>query len=273
MNNKYFENVDLKLHLTEFAKIFLPIFVLIGAIVLAIWINLKPEGSSNLDAKDSVAISRPDGHPFVGLLNASKKQPLFDPAFAMLSPIEMVTAPIASTFSPPMGSEHQGLTYNAQPFLVTRHLGDDLNGIGGQNSDLGDAVYAVADGQVIYAGWPADGWGNVAILLHELPDGRMLQSFYGHLDRIGVYVGQRVRRGDQIGDVGNANGAYLAHLHFELRTAPSLDCGAGYADAELDRLAGEYSLYKWRGRPDDVLAPAPKGTTPDAEALGVDTQP
>jgi len=267
--SKYYENVDLKEHFRTFHRSFLPLFVLVSTVVLLIWVVIKPKRSV-----EKIIATRA-GNSLVGLLNPALKEPFFDPAFAVISPIEIVTTPLSVRFDPPLGTEHAGLTYNAQPFLTTRHLGDDLNGIGGNDSDLGDPVYAVADGRVIYAGWPAEGWGNVAMVLHTLPDGRLVESFYGHLDKIAVFVGQRVRRGDRIGDVGNAGGKYLAHLHFELRTSPALDCGAGYGDSALDRLAGEFSLLKWRGPSDDILSPAPR-EAPDAEdgqaPLGVKTE-
>src|SRR5262249_37900828 len=38
---------------------------------------------------------------------------------------------------------------HAQRFTENFHLGDDLNGIGGENSDLGDPIYTVADGRVL----------------------------------------------------------------------------------------------------------------------------
>lgn len=267
---KAFENVDLKVHFRDFYRFFLPLFVFIFALALAIWVSIRPERDTDRSGE------LPPGHQLVGLLNPSAKTPVFDPAFAVLSPIEMVTAPVVAAFDPPMGSEHAGFTYNAQPFFTTRHLGDDINGIGGKDSDLGDPVFAIADGEVIYTGWPSDGWGNVVTLLHQLSDGRILQSFYGHLDRIGVFVGQTVKRGEQIGDVGSAGGRYYAHLHLELRTSPALDCGAGYADEPLDRLPGELSLVKWRKRPDDQLSdllsvePVSDDSSPSLE---VETQP
>jgi hypothetical protein len=57
----------------------------------------------------------------------------FDAAFVCLSPLEVATLPLAARFDPPLGGENGALTYDAQPFLTTRHLGDDLNGIGGWN--------------------------------------------------------------------------------------------------------------------------------------------
>ncbi len=261
--------MDLKEHFRTFYRSFLPLFVLISTLLLLIWVLIKPK------AGPEKVLTIRAGNTLVGLLNPGQKEPVFDPAFAVLSPIEMVTTPLAVRFDPPLGTEHAGLTYNAQPFLTTRHLGDDLNGIGGNDSDLGDPVYAVSDGRVIYAGWPADGWGNVVIVLHALPDTRMVESFYGHLNKTTVFVGQRVRRGDRIGDVGNAGGKYLAHLHFELRTSPALDCGAGYGDSALDRLAGEFSLLKWRGPADEQLSPPPR-EAPDSDdtqsPLGVKTE-
>ena len=83
-----------------------------------------------------------------GNTSAAKPRPL-DPAFIRLTPLEVSTLPMATRFDMPMGSEHGAFTYNARSFRIQRHLGDDLNGIGGGNSDLGDPVYAAAAGRVV----------------------------------------------------------------------------------------------------------------------------
>src|SRR5438309_7630234 len=89
-----------------------------------------------------------------------------DPAFQWMPSLELMSLPTAARFDFPLGSENGALAYNAQPFTENRHLGDDLNGIGGENSDLGDPVFAVADGRVIYAEEGGPGWGNIVIVLH-----------------------------------------------------------------------------------------------------------
>jgi murein DD-endopeptidase MepM/ murein hydrolase activator NlpD len=73
------------------------------------------------------------------------------------------------------------MAYNAQHFTENRHLGDDLKGIGGENSDLGDPIYAIADGRVLLARDSGPGWGNIVILLHayiDHGDRKYLQSYY-----------------------------------------------------------------------------------------------
>ncbi|MDF1860428.1 MAG: M23 family metallopeptidase [Verrucomicrobiales bacterium] len=257
--------LDIQQHLKEWHHIVLPLFFIIAAVLLILFLVIRT------GEKPVVYDWDPESPARVGLLNAGNDA-VFDPAFAVPSPIEMVLAPTVDHFDSPVGSRLGALTYNAQPFLTDRHLGDDFNGIGGWNSDLGDPVYAVADGYVLSAGWPGDGWGNVITLLHEIEDGPQIQTFYAHLDTMTVPVGKQVRRGDKIGTIGNANGNYLAHLHFELRTSPSLDVGGGYADEKLGRLSGELALKKWRSRNDDQLVPAPVGTPiePGAFQLDVD---
>lgn len=188
----------------------------------------------------------------------------FDPAFIRLSPLEIAALPEAVRFDYPMGSQDAALTYNAQPFRITRHLGDDMNGIGGQNSDLGDPVFAAGAGKVVYSGVPGPGWGNMLILAHRVPEAgapagfAIYQTVYAHLEKILVRPDQVVQRGDQIGTVGTAGGQYLAHLHFEVRTGPYVNPSVGYADVPLNRLSPEKFINEHRGAPDDQLNPAPR---------------
>jgi hypothetical protein len=185
----------------------------------------------------------------------------FDPAFKRMSPVEVARLPLAARFDAPIGSEHGALTYNAQPFRINRHLGDDLNGIGGLNSDLGDRVYASGFGRVVYAGVPGPGWGKMIILAHRVREAdktRVIQTVYAHLDQLLVKQDQVVQRGEKIGSVGTADGQYLAHLHFEVREGPYVNPGVGYADAPMNRLSPERFLAEHRGASDELLNPAPK---------------
>lgn len=196
-------------------------------------------------------------------VETSEERPL-DPAFLRLSPLEIVRLPLAVRFDYPMGTVHGAFTYNAQPFRISRHLGDDLNGIGGGNSDLGEPVYAAGVGQVVYAGVPGPGWGNMVIVAHRVPDledasqERVYQTVYAHLDKILTQPGKMVNRGEKIGTVGTANGQYLAHLHFEVREGPYVNPGQGYADAPLNRVSPEAFIAQRRGAPEEQMNAAPK---------------
>jgi murein DD-endopeptidase MepM/ murein hydrolase activator NlpD len=73
-------------------------------------------------------------------------------------------------------------------------------------------VHAAADGEVFFASWRG-GYGQCVILLH----GGGMSTLYGHLSRIAVRPGEKVRRGQSIGAVGSTGLATGPHLHFELR--------------------------------------------------------
>ena len=186
-----------------------------------------------------------------------------DHRFHFLSAWETAQIPQALRFDPPLGSDHSGLVYNAQKFWEMndkrggRHTGDDLNGIGGMNTDLGDPVFCTADGLVIYAGESSPGWGKVVIIAHRAADGRALQSMYAHLHRIDVSLGALIPRGGKVGIVGTANGFYPAHLHFEMRTGDGVDIGAGYAAVPLNRLDPLGTVASLRNAGDDALSPSP----------------
>ncbi len=132
-------------------------------------------------------------------------------------------------FDFPVGSPDAKGYYNAQGFTRNNHLGEDWNGVGGGNSDLRDPIYAISDGYVKYAKKGGEGWGNVIRIVHTLPNGKQYESLYAHCDKILVKKKTWVRKGQKIGTIGNVNGKYLAHLHFEIRDDIHMGIGKGYS--------------------------------------------
>ena len=76
----------------------------------------------------------------------------------------------------------------------------------------GTPIFATADGTVTYAGWE-NGYGRLIKIKHDFG----IETRYGHLSGIRVEVGQRVSRGDRIGDMGNSGRSTGTHLHYEIR--------------------------------------------------------
>ena len=139
------------------------------------------------------------------------------------------TFKVTSGYDFPVGKPDAKHYYNAQGFQENDHLGDDWNGIGGGNTDLGDPIYAIANGYVSFAEDIEGGWGNVIRIVHYNPDNSKIESLYAHCQSISVLKGQYVTKGANIGTIGTANGAYLAHLHLEIRTILNLPIGPGYS--------------------------------------------
>ncbi|MEL6863408.1 MAG: M23 family metallopeptidase [Bacteroidota bacterium] len=123
--------------------------------------------------------------------------------------------------------------YKALYFGQKRHLGEDWNGEGGGNTDLGDPVYTSGNGLVIFSRHVCCGWGNVVRIVHRLrnhPEYKYIETVYAHLDKRQVEVGDMVYRGKQIGTIGTADGKYSAHLHLEARNFTNMSLGPGYSD-------------------------------------------
>ncbi|MFF2779302.1 M23 family metallopeptidase [Streptomyces sp. NPDC058052] len=76
----------------------------------------------------------------------------------------------------------------------------------------GSSVVSVGSGTVVEAGWGGAYGNNIVIRMN---DGTYTQ--YGHLSSIGVYVGQSVEPGQQIGVSGSTGNSTGPHLHFEAR--------------------------------------------------------
>lgn len=141
------------------------------------------------------------------------------PVFAAAA-ADTATVKVADGFDFPVGKPDAHGYHKARGFTAYGHLGEDWDGNGGGDTDLGDPVYGIANGIVVFAADCHLGWGNVVILRHSYFENGQLtcvDSLYGHLNDILVHPGDAIRRGQQIGTIGTAHGMYPAHLHFEIR--------------------------------------------------------
>ncbi|MGB5864338.1 MAG: M23 family metallopeptidase [Sulfitobacter sp.] len=77
---------------------------------------------------------------------------------------------------------------------------------------MGTPLYATADGVVTHAGW-GSGYGRLVKIQHEFG----IETRYAHMSKMRVKVGQRVSRGDRIGDMGASGRVTGVHLHYEVR--------------------------------------------------------
>lgn len=87
-----------------------------------------------------------------------------------------------------------------------RHQGADLP------YKTGTPVVAAFDGRVRVSDY-SGGYGNLIVIRHE----NGLETYYGHLSKREVEVGDWVRAGDQIGLGGSTGRSTGPHLHFETR--------------------------------------------------------
>jgi murein DD-endopeptidase MepM/ murein hydrolase activator NlpD len=122
------------------------------------------------------------------------------------------------------------------------HTGADLNLNSPQwNTDAGLPVYAIASGEVTFAG-SKNVWNNIVIIRHDplKPGGSYVYSRSAHLARMTVQVGDRVQRGDQIGTIGKPSGG-TEHLHFDISPTEALFNNAGdWPRLDLTRLRRDY---------------------------------
>lgn len=118
----------------------------------------------------------------------------------------------------PPGNDKIDLSY---PYASTQSGQRDAHhGVEFQNA-FGAPVHAAADGIVAYADtdeavkfspW-TNFYGNVIVIRHA----EEMFTLYAHLSKILVRVGDEVKAGDVIGNVGQSGGATGPHLHFEVR--------------------------------------------------------
>jgi murein DD-endopeptidase MepM/ murein hydrolase activator NlpD len=101
-----------------------------------------------------------------------------------------------------------GWGYRIHPIYKIKkfHYGIDFT------APIGTDIYSTGDGIVEQTESSQRGYGNSIIIDH----GFGMKTLYAHLDRFNVRKGQKVKRGDIIGFVGNSGLSTAPHLHYEV---------------------------------------------------------
>lgn len=76
----------------------------------------------------------------------------------------------------------------------------------------GTKILTPADGIVEFAGYNSGGFGNLVVVTH----GYGFKTYYAHMSKIDVKVGQVVRKGQKLGEVGSTGRSTGPHLHYEI---------------------------------------------------------
>lgn len=128
---------------------------------------------------------------------------------------------LADGFDFPVGKPDADGFYKARGYWPNGHLGEDWNGRGGGDTDLGEPIYSIGRGVVIFSQNIGVGWGNCILVRHIFreADGKvaMVDSLYGHLHERKVKLHDLVEKGQLVGTMGGNNGMYPVHLHLEVR--------------------------------------------------------
>lgn len=125
------------------------------------------------------------------------------------APSYLAQGPSSPTFSAPGGGSFIWPTRGTlTQYFAWYHPGLDI-------ADRSAPGIAAADGgSVEVAGWPDSfGYGNQVVIDH----GNGYQTLYAHLSNIYVSVGQKISRGQIIGQMGSTGRSTGTHLHFEIR--------------------------------------------------------
>ncbi len=100
-----------------------------------------------------------------------------------------------------------GFGYRIHPVYKIRkfHAGMDFP------ARIGTAIQSSGDGVVVQTGWH-QGYGNCVKVSH----GYGYETLYGHMSRITVRLGEKVKKGQKIGEVGDTGLSTAPHLHYEI---------------------------------------------------------
>ena len=148
---------------------------------------------------EALEITRIYNASYDTILKLSQQKDLLMRAMPIIMPVDRRRISIRSGFG-----------WRRDPFTkgYRFHQGLDLAG------RIGTPIYATADGLVLdpYANSSMSGYGKVVVINH----GFGYQTLYGHLSKILVKPGDKVKRGQIIGHMGSTGRSKGPHLHYEI---------------------------------------------------------
>jgi murein DD-endopeptidase MepM/ murein hydrolase activator NlpD len=123
---------------------------------------------------------------------------LMQQSMPIFAPVNLLQTNLSSVFG-----------YRTDPVFGGRqfHKGVDLSG------KTGLPIYTSGDGVVMRALYNGGGYGNIV----EVDHGFGYTTRYAHLSKISVVEGQKVKRGDKVGELGSTGKSVGPHLHYEIR--------------------------------------------------------
>lgn len=96
--------------------------------------------------------------------------------------------------------------------IIKNHAGIDIGG------STGNPVYAAADGVIIYSQYNTGGYGNLVMIDHGTNfEGVKIVTLYGHGNKLLRNVGESVKQGELIMEMGSTGNSTGPHVHFEVR--------------------------------------------------------
>ena len=175
---------------------------------VAYGIKQKLEGPADISAEGALLPTFPESIQDYSFLRSADLISLKHRAARRFQPA--VSRP---TVWPVVGRLMDGFGKRLDPFAGEGerefHTGVDIC------APTGTAVKVTGDGIVTLAQPTVGGYGRMVVVDH----GGGIETYYAHLSRIFVQVGQGVRRGETIGAVGSTGRVTAPHLHYEVRMA------------------------------------------------------
>lgn len=96
--------------------------------------------------------------------------------------------------------------------IIKNHAGIDIGG------STGNPVYTAADGVIIYSQYNTGGYGNLVMIDHGTnSEGVKIVTLYGHGNKLLRNVGESVKQGELIMEMGSTGNSTGPHVHFEVR--------------------------------------------------------